>query len=94
MNNNYYSSIPQNEDTVETILKKNKGKKIKLNISIPTSGEYQNKIIEGIIEQSGKDHITISNPSTGEWTMIPLIYINFITFEEPVNYKTEYFLPN
>lgn len=108
MNNQYYpnqsylknyeqqpNSYQTNEQLyIENILKINKGKKANLHITIPTSNEWQDKNFEGIIEQSGKDYIIISNPNTGEWNLIPLIYLDYITFEEPINYKQDIFIPS
>ena len=70
---------------IENILRLNKGKKAKFYVTIPYSNEYQNKVFEGIIEQVGKDHIIVSNPN-GEWYLILMIYLDFVTFDEPINY--------
>lgn len=102
MNGNYYNTYSENglnsyqandkeEDYIDNILKQNKGKKIKLYISIPGSSEYQNKEFIGILEQIGKDHIAISNPQTGSWNLIPLIYLAYIEFEEPINYNRHFY---
>ena len=45
------------------------------------------KEIKGIIEQSGQEYITISNPQTGEWYILPTIFMNYIVFEENINYN-------
>ena len=74
------------ENYIDNILKINKGKKATIYITIPESKEYQDKTLEGIIESSGKDHIIISKPTTGEWLLIPIIYLNFISFSEPINH--------
>ena len=94
MNNNYYqppiyhqNQLEEDKNYIENILKFNKGKKAKFHITVPGSIEWQDRIIEGIIEQNGKDHIIISNPNTGEWYLILMIYLNFVTFEEPINFK-------
>lgn len=71
---------------IENILKLNKGKKIKISVTIPNLKEEENKIHEGIIESSGKDYLIISNPNNGEWYLIPMIYLNYVTFEEKINY--------
>ena len=54
--------------------------------------EWQDRVFEGIIEQSGRDHIIMSNPQTGEWYLVLMIYLDFVTFEEPINYKKQYYL--
>ena len=68
------------------ILNLNRGKKAKFYVTIPGSVEWQDKIFEGIIEQSTNDYIVVSNPNTGEWYLILTIYLDFINFEEPISY--------
>lgn len=101
MNNGYYQPYPNNmsnndyemytndkeELYLENILKLNKGKMVKINITIPGSIEWQDQTFEGILEFSGKDNIIISNPNTGQWNIIPMVYLDFITLEEPVKYN-------
>lgn len=78
---------------IENILRLNRGKKARFHVTVPGSVEWQDRVFEGIIEQSGKDHIIVSNPNTGEWYLILMIYLDFVTFEEPINYKPEYYIP-
>jgi len=79
---------------IENILRLNRGKKARFHITVPGSKEWQDRVFNGIIEQSGKDHIIVSNPETGEWYLILMIYLNFVTFEEPINYSPEFVLQN
>lgn len=85
--NSQIEIVPTNmeQSYIENILRLNKGKKAKFYVTIPGSEEYQSKIFEGIIEQAGRDHIIISNP-TGEWYLILMIYLDFVIFDEPINY--------
>ena len=78
---------------IENILRLNRGKRARFHITVPGSIEWQDRVFDGIIEQSGKDHIIVSNPNTGEWYLILMIYLDFVTFEEPINYNKE-FIPN
>ena len=71
---------------IENILRMNKGKKCKVFASFPDSTEWRDRIYDGIIEQAGKDHLVMSSPETGDWYLIPLIYFNWVEFEEPINY--------
>ena len=86
-------TIPDEQSYIENILRLNRGKKAKFHVTVPGSIEWQDRVFEGIIEQSGKDHLIVSNPNTGEWYLILMIYLDFVTFEEPINYKKEYYLP-
>ena len=88
-NTNYemYTGLPEEDLYIDNVLKLNKGKLLKIHITIPGSIEWQDQIFEGLLEEVSKDHIIISNPSTGQWNIIPMIYLDFIILEEPVNYN-------
>ena len=79
---------------IENVLRLNRGKKAKFHITVPGSVEWQDRVFSGIIEQAGRDHIVVSNPETGEWYLILMIYLDFVTFDEPINYSKEFVLPN
>ena len=91
VNPNYI--LPSEQSYIENILRLNRGKMAKFHITVPGSNEWQDRVFSGIIEQSGRDHIIVSNPSTGEWYLILMIYLDFVTFDEPINYNKE-FIPN
>lgn len=93
MNNTYFNKdiFPQanNEQPrqninqyLNDILKTNLNKKVKINMAFPNDKQE----FSGIIEQLGNDYIILSEPSTGNWKLLPLIYLNYITFEEKINY--------
>ncbi len=86
-----YGSANNEQSYIENILRLNRGKKARFHITVPGSVEWQDRVFEGIIEQAGKDHIIISNPSTGEWYLVLLIYLDFVTFEEPINYNKQFY---
>ena len=87
-------SFRAEQSYIENILRLNKGKKVKVYASFPdASNENKDKIFIGIIEQSGRDHLILSNPSTGKWNLILMIYVNYIEFDEKINYSPE-FIPN
>lgn len=76
---------------IENIIRLNRGKKARLHVTIPGSNEWQDRVFEGIIEQAGKDHVIMSNPNNGEWYLILLIYLDFVTFEEPIKYNNQFY---
>lgn len=86
-----YGLMQDEQSYIENILRLNRGKKARLHITVPGSSEWQDRVFEGIIEQAGKDHVIVSNPSTGEWYLILIIYLDFVTFEEPINYNKQLF---
>lgn len=82
--------LPMEQSYIENILRLNKGKIIKAYVSFPDSTEWKNKVFEGRIEQAGRDHLIISNPQNGEWYLILMIYLNYVTFNEKINYSPAY----
>ena len=87
---NMGTSIPMEQSYIENILRLNKGKMVKAYVSFPDSTEWRNKIFAGRIEEAGRDHLIISNPNTGEWDLILMIYLNYVTFDERINYSHSY----
>lgn len=85
-----YKTIDE-QSYIENILRLNRGKKATFHITVPGSNEWQDRVFNGIIEQAGKDHIIVSNPNNGEWYLILLIYLDFVTFEEPINYNKQFY---
>ena len=80
------ANLSSEQSYIENILRLNKGKKAKFHVTVPGSEKWQDRVFDGIIEQAGRDHLIVSNPSTGEWYLILMIYLDFVTFEESVNY--------
>ena len=84
---NFPAIQSQEQSYIENILRLNKNKKAKLFASYPDSNQWRDRIHDGIIEQAVKDHVIMSSPSLGDWYLIPLIYVNWVEFEEPINYS-------
>ena len=78
--------IPFEQSYIENILRVTKGKLINIYMTFPDSVEWRDKVFTGILEQSGRDHIIISDPKTGKWQLLLMIYVSYITFEETINY--------
>lgn len=103
MNNGYGNMVPYagcntvpqiNEQSyIENILRMNKGKKVEVFMSFADSGEWKDRIFKGIIEESGKDYIILSDPVTGNWYLLLIIYIDFIKFDEAINTSSSFY-PN
>ena len=77
--------IPFEQSYIENILRVNKGKLINIYMTFPDSVEWRDKVFTGILEQSGRDHIIISDPKTGKWQLLLMIYVSYITFEETIS---------
>lgn len=85
-NTSFYSKESEEQSYIENILRLNKGKKATFYVTIPGSKDWQDKTFTGIIEQAGRDHVIISNPNTGQWDLILIIYLDYVTFDEPITY--------
>ncbi len=93
---NYQTVMPDTEfeqSYIENILRLNRGKQVEIYASYPDSTEWRDRTFKGIIEQSGRDHIILSDPTTGEWYLILMIYINYIKFNERIISSAEFY-PN
>ena len=84
------SYLPMEQSYIENILRLNKGKRVNAFVSYPDSSEWQNKIYTGIIEEAGRDHLIISDPVTGYWYLIRMIYLDYVEFMEKINYSHSY----
>ncbi len=82
--------LPMEQSYIENILRLNKGKQVRIHMTFPDSTEFRDREFVGIIEQSGRDHIIISEPSTGKWQLLLMIYVDFISFDEKINYSPEF----
>lgn len=79
---------------IENILRLNRGKLATLYFSYPDSVEWRDKTYTGIIEAAGRDHIILSDPKTGRWYLLLMIYLNYVDFDEKINYSPEFYLTN
>ena len=98
-NNNYYNPVYPNgyvdngsttfddeQSYIENIIRLNKGKIGRFYMTFPDSLEWRDRVFSGIIEQSVDDHIIISDPTTGKWYLLLLIYLDYVEFDEKINY--------
>lgn len=87
------TELPIEQSFIENILRLNKGKKVTVFMTFPDSNEWRDREFTGIVEQSGRDHIILSDPTTGKWYLLLMIYVDYILFDEKINYSLE-FIPN
>ena len=80
------TNLTMEQSYIENILRLNKGKKVKAYFAFPDSLDWKDSIFNGIVEEAGRDHLILSNPETGKWYLLPMIYMNFIEFDEKINY--------
>lgn len=81
------TDLPLEQSYIENILRLNKGKVASFYMTYPDSNEWRDRIFTGVVEQAARDHIVVSDPKTGKWFLLPAIYLDFIVFDEEINYK-------
>ncbi len=84
------TSLPMEQSYIENILRLNKGKKVKAYFSYPDSAEWRDRVYEGIVEEAGRDHLIMSDPKTGHWWLLRMIYLDYVDFDEKINYSHDY----
>lgn len=87
-------TVADNDESsyIENILRLNLGKIISVYMNFEDS-QWGSKIFKGKLEAAGKDHIIISDPATNMRYLLLTIYLNYITFDEEVNYYYPYQAP-
>lgn len=85
-NNNNVPMLPEEQSYIENIVRMNKGKNTKVYMTI----EHDTKVFEGIIEAAGRDHIILSDPETGERYLLLMVYVDYLVFDEKINYSYPY----
>ncbi|MFD0715244.1 spore coat protein GerQ [Paenibacillus sp. GCM10027626] len=74
------------ESYVENILRLNRGKPATFYMTYENNKEWNAKIFRGVIEAAGRDHIIISDPTTGMRYLLLMLNLDYVTFEGPINY--------
>ena len=87
---NYLTNVPNqfqnnNDLFAEDILRKNKGKYIKVYMSFSDSKEWCDQIFEGYLIDFGKDFLLLKDKNNNKNYMIWNLYIDFIEFNEEIN---------
>lgn len=83
-----YTVVPFEDSYIDSLIRNNIGKQVCIYATFSNSNDFRDFKFNGILEQSGKDYVVLSEPSTGKWHLIPIIYIDFITFDENINYSS------
>ncbi|MDX8045052.1 spore coat protein GerQ [Gracilibacillus sp. S3-1-1] len=78
--------LPAEESYIENILRLNKGKTATVYMTFENNDRWNAKIFKGIIEAAGRDHIILSDPENGKRYVLLMVYLDYITFDEEINY--------
>lgn len=85
--------LPIEQSYIENILRLNKGKLATVYATFENNREWNAKKFEGIIEAAGRDHVILSDPQSGMRYLIPMVYVDYVTFPEEIEYEYPGFTP-
>ena len=78
------------ESFIENILRFNKGKIGTFYFTYQGNSEWNAMVYQGRVETAGRDHIIISDPSSGKRYLLMMANLDWVEFEERINYpRTE-----
>jgi len=80
-------TIPQEESYVENILRLNRGKMATVYATYENNSQWNAKVFRGVIEAAGRDHLILSDPSTGIRYLLLMVNVDYVMFDEPINYE-------
>ncbi len=78
--------LPLEQSFIENILRLNLGKVATIYMTFENNSEWNAKIFKGVLEAAGRDHIIISDPRTGMRYLLLMVNLDYITFDEELNY--------
>ncbi|KAB7707650.1 spore coat protein GerQ [Bacillus aerolatus] len=78
--------LPSEESYIENILRLNRGKVATVHATFENNREWNAKIFKGLIEAAGRDHLILSDPQTGKRILLPMVYLDYVTFDEEIEY--------
>lgn len=79
--------LPTEQSYIENILRLNLGKTATIYMTFENDKE---QVFKGILQAAGRDHIIISDPETGKRHLLLMVYLDYITFDEEINYTYPY----
>jgi spore germination protein Q len=82
--------LPLEQSYIENILRLNKGKLVHVFTTFENNNQWNAKEFVGIIEAAGRDHLILSDPQTGKRYLIPMVHLDYVTFEEEVEYESQF----
>lgn len=72
---------------IENILRLNLGKIGTFYMTYEGNREWNAKVFKGVLEAAGRDHIIISDTSTGQRVILLMVNLDYATFDEQLNYE-------
>lgn len=78
--------LPLEQSYIENILRLNRGKEVTVYMTFESGNGSEKKVFKGRIEAAGRDHIILSDQETGKRYLLLMVYLDYVTFDEPINY--------
>lgn len=88
-----FGALPSEESFVENILRLNLGKLATIYMTFENNSQWNAKVFHGVLEAAGRDHIIISDPKTGMRYLLLTVNLDYITFNEELNYNLPFGMP-
>src|SRR5690625_2080615 len=79
--------LPMQQSYIENILRLNRGKIATVYMTFESGGGGEKKVFKGRIEAAGRDHIILSDPENNKRYLLLMVYLDYVTFDEPINYS-------
>jgi spore germination protein Q len=75
------------ESYIENILRLNLGKTATIHMTFENNAQWNAKVFKGRLEAAGRDHIIISDPTTGMRHLLLMVNLDYVTFDQELNYE-------
>lgn len=85
--------LPIEQSYIENILRLNLGKIGTFYMTYENNSQWNAKIFKGKVEAAGRDHIIISDPQTGMRFLLLMVNLDYVTFDEELNYTYPFAAP-
>jgi spore germination protein Q len=82
------------ESFIENIIRFNKGKVGTFYFTYQGNNKWNAMVYRGRVETAGRDHIIISDPSSGKRYLLLMANLDWVEFDEQINYPLEEISPD
>lgn len=79
--------LPMQQSYIENILRLNRGKMATVHMTFEGGNGSNTKVFKGRIEAAGRDHIILSDPDSDRRYLLLMVYLDYVTFDERINYS-------
>ncbi|MFJ6412628.1 MULTISPECIES: spore coat protein GerQ [Terribacillus] len=79
--------LPVEQSYIENILRLNRNKLATVYMTFENNDRWNAKIFKGVIEAAGRDHLILRDPENNRRYLLLMVYLDYVTFDEPLNYS-------